>query len=626
METNNVVEKKEHVYLLQQRSNVILQNNIYKIGQTTRGIKRIEAYEKGYKLYLLEKCYNSKKIESQIIQQFTKKYKKVIGREHFEGDLNSMIIDINEILINENYEESITTERNTKIKKTSQKNRKISIEPINIESISIEPITEPITESITESITDTIIDTNIEIIEKIPNKKGKKTNKKKQSTDIEILCGEIIYHILEELDNYIIQTTNDDINELYNNYKSDFEKEYFYIKNTNEFYKNTNGFFVISNKTFLKNYIKIKYKNQYFNFYNKWKNDENKYAFENFVFEPNKKIHNAIYYNLFYGFKYDTQEINDIYYILDTNCLIKILKNCFPDENEYIFFINWIAHIIQFPDKKTEKCIIIYCEKNDNFNYIIQIFLKLFDKYESFINYDNIDDNNIYINKLFLYGLDRHNKKNILDELDNKMYINREKIDKINNNYCNIIIKTNNLKNVVNRIGQEKFYVINYVNISNEDINNINIDNNDNNDDMLYNIFSYLKQYNICENILTNTHQLTNSQITLKNKLVPPFLYMIYKNPEYFKKLELTAEQIFDLSIKYIKKTKYDLRSFESNIYKYVDTLCIRDISTVFNDIKKKTNGNRLYVFYEYNRRNSSNSLETYIKTKIETYISEKLN
>ena len=414
---------------------------------------------------------------------------------------------------------------------------------------------------------------------------------------------------------------------LYEDYKTDFEKNYF-ILNPFKYCNIKNGKITIVTSKEFRDYAKSHYANDYFNFYDKWFCDKNKKIYDDIVFEPNLANHKPENYNLYDGFKYEILEknnLNDINIddVLETSFFMKVLKNSIPDENEYTFLINWIAHIVQLPYQKTRKCIVMYGERDENFELMVNFLLKLFDKYGNNININNIDDNEVFINNIFMYGYDnsKNNKKNIFEYI-NCDRIEQYKIDKNNVAYSNFFIQTSNLKNAVKLIGDINYFVINHFCVTNDDLINLNDELNDEN--MLCKVFQYFKNYNISKNIFYNV-PITNSQINLKNKLIPPFLSMINDNFEYYNNMSLTSEQIFNNSLIYINTKNYDLISFETHMYKYTDTLCIRDISSVFSDIKRRNKKTRYYEFSEFNNFNNFSNFKDYIELKITKYFTNNI-
>lgn len=94
--TNNDYET-DYIYLIKERSFVLTNQNIFKIGRTTlSNLKRFNRYPKGYKIVFLISCTNSLKLENILINIFKEKYihKTDYGREYFQGDKNKMINDI----------------------------------------------------------------------------------------------------------------------------------------------------------------------------------------------------------------------------------------------------------------------------------------------------------------------------------------------------------------------------------------------------------------------------------------------------------------------------------------------------------------------------------------------------
>jgi hypothetical protein len=98
METNDLCT---YVYLLQDRTAIVANASVYKVGKTTQpNFERFESYPKGYKVYLLMACTNCHAIETIMLARFRAKYKARIDydTESFEGDCSSMVRDICEIV------------------------------------------------------------------------------------------------------------------------------------------------------------------------------------------------------------------------------------------------------------------------------------------------------------------------------------------------------------------------------------------------------------------------------------------------------------------------------------------------------------------------------------------------
>lgn len=99
----NILENDIHfIYLLQERTAVESDINVYKIGKSTQeNYKRFDSYHKGFKLLLHIKCDNSHLIETEIINKFKLKYVhyEKFGSEYFQGDYKEMMTDIIKLVL-----------------------------------------------------------------------------------------------------------------------------------------------------------------------------------------------------------------------------------------------------------------------------------------------------------------------------------------------------------------------------------------------------------------------------------------------------------------------------------------------------------------------------------------------
>ena len=93
-----------YIYLIQEREFIKTQENIYKIGMTTKeNHTRFKQYPKNSTLLLQIVCDNCKKMEKEITKLFEQKFmiRKDIGREYFQGDYKLMINYICNMIKNE---------------------------------------------------------------------------------------------------------------------------------------------------------------------------------------------------------------------------------------------------------------------------------------------------------------------------------------------------------------------------------------------------------------------------------------------------------------------------------------------------------------------------------------------
>lgn len=117
-----------HCYIIYEREFVNSKKDVYKIGKTTKGIKRIAQYPKGSEPILFMQVKNCHEFEKKIKIKFNKKYKQRsdIGTEYFEGDKIQMINDF--MLENYNDEtdvKSINTNESIYNKYESESNKNI---------------------------------------------------------------------------------------------------------------------------------------------------------------------------------------------------------------------------------------------------------------------------------------------------------------------------------------------------------------------------------------------------------------------------------------------------------------------------------------------------------------------
>ena len=91
-----------YVYLLQAREFLNLNVPVYKIGRSKRvNLLRFEEYPRGSVLLFQSSCYDSLKLENEIIALFKRKYILKLGNEWFQGDSDKMVQDFCDIIKNE---------------------------------------------------------------------------------------------------------------------------------------------------------------------------------------------------------------------------------------------------------------------------------------------------------------------------------------------------------------------------------------------------------------------------------------------------------------------------------------------------------------------------------------------
>jgi hypothetical protein len=116
-----------------------------------------------------------------------------------------------------------------------------------------------------------------------------------------------------------------------------------------------------------------------FNFINNWIDSIDKQCYSKIDFAPNTNKKNI--FNLFNGFNYQDENkhfnLNDIQPLLN-----HILYLCNEDKEVYEYVLNWISHIIQKPQRKTETALVFYSHKEGiGKNIFTTILKKMFDGY-----------------------------------------------------------------------------------------------------------------------------------------------------------------------------------------------------------------------------------------------------
>ncbi len=126
----------EYIYLLQTREFFNTNQNIYKIGRTSKeNLTRFNQYPKGSKLLFQMICERSNDKEKELLNKFRKKYNEMkdIGNEYFEGDYNEMIDDIYKVL------RRTTTEHENIFEDIENKERGLAIGfNYNLENLGLE--------------------------------------------------------------------------------------------------------------------------------------------------------------------------------------------------------------------------------------------------------------------------------------------------------------------------------------------------------------------------------------------------------------------------------------------------------------------------------------------------------
>ena len=388
---------------------------------------------------------------------------------------------------------------------------------------------------------------------------------------------------------------------LYYEFKTNFEKKYFTLEDSSCYYYVKNYEVIQHKQSGIEKILKGEYGTNSTKFLTRWDMDTSRRKYKNIVFEPNLSKHDDENYNLYDGFIYDKLEYNSN----NTSYFLQVLQNIFTEESEYNYFINWVSHIIQFPHKKTKKCIVIYNDvSNGLLRSIMDILLKIFDRYGCFLySTDIIAKHNPNLDKkFFMYGEDEtKTKKYILNKLNDRHITYQD-----NNDYSNYCIMTNDLNIVSDLVNDTKYYILRF---------NKNIQFNDtvkpteelNDDNYLCNIYMHFKKYNVNNELIAEPIR-TVFQQNYKFELVPIYKQMIYNNPNDFDGKSLTSLQIYEMSLVYADKINYNIKKM-----KYTERICMNQLTSFIGELTTIIHGYSTYGFYNFSKF-ECNDIYEYLK------------
>lgn len=97
------MDNKNYIYIIRRREHVRLDEPIYKIGHTTRGIERLKEYDGGLgiEVHAMLPVLDSSEAEKRLIRVFDGKYESALkctgSKESYKGDIDEMIKDIRKV-------------------------------------------------------------------------------------------------------------------------------------------------------------------------------------------------------------------------------------------------------------------------------------------------------------------------------------------------------------------------------------------------------------------------------------------------------------------------------------------------------------------------------------------------
>jgi hypothetical protein len=330
-----------------------------------------------------------------------------------------------------------------------------------------------------------------------------------------------------------------------------------------------------------------------------WRDDKNKREYDKIDFEPDiESIKDKKIYNLFKGFKSENKQILEIANE-ETNYFLNHIKRCCVGNTEYEYFKQWIAHIIQKPQTKTGKAIILYSEKKGSGkNSIIEGLIKLFGS-DLVGQMNNIDDitknfNAHLVNKLLIYGDEITAKAKLINDklkcviTQQSQNLEKKGVDSIKVKDCtNYIFTSNNRDAFRVEDGDRRLFLVHF--LEEEMIDKDEFYNYINNKDEMAKLFNYFKNYKITYNIVKDPPPMTEYKNELQMEDKPSYYKYVFLKPEIFSDEKYKTTEIYQL-IKDWAKSQHVNSSFTI-------TVCGLFLNNIFGKYKRKSHGNMIYDF-----------------------------
>jgi hypothetical protein len=332
-----------------------------------------------------------------------------------------------------------------------------------------------------------------------------------------------------------------------------------------------------------------------FSFVQAWLNDVNKQYYTTMDFSPNEPLSNEGF-NLFDRFAYE--DGNKDYNVEKIQTILDHIKYLVNEEGKadtptYEYVLNWLAHIIQRPERKTESALVFYSRKEGiGKNAFTDLLEKIFEGYITSI--ESIDTlagkfNSILKAKLVVFGdeispkakeLNDVIKKRITSKNINIEYKGLESIKmKDRSNY---IFTTNN--ELAFKVSDEdrRFCLIECPRIKKDAVYFDNLYKSLDDQNTLKNFYNFLLSKDLTN---VNIRNIPMTDYKKRNVLhnLPSYIQMIVENPEFFAMKDWTVQGLKNQCSQYEK----DTGKFRTN---YTDKKLGLDMTEWFGEFKKRSN------------------------------------
>jgi hypothetical protein len=408
-------------------------------------------------------------------------------------------------------------------------------------------------------------------------------------------------HYLEELKSIVYEKPSIHTDPDYLELKNKFEMNCFRLENPFNFvYLDSDKNIQLFNNEKLKNWtmkdygIKIqdpdddKIKKY---FVDVWLSDPNQKTYNKIVFDPSFKSINS--FNYFSGFNYTEGEQAPL-----NNPFLNLLKRLCNDKKTYEYFVDWIAHIIQRPFKKTNIAIILYSSvKGVGKNCLVDGISKLLKGYSAHV--ETIDDitknfNSHLVNKLFIYGDEiKASSKCISDKLKQVITRPTQNMEKKGKDaieiedYTNWLFTTNNRDAFKVEQGDRRLFFVECLNekLSKEQSTEYYSFIEDENE--MNKLFNYFKNHTIIHNIGIGSPPASRMKNELEYETKQAYVQMLYKQPREIINCRFTSQRLYEKS-----------KAFATSNYlnhSYSITEFGTEMSKILKQFKKRTGTGYIY-------------------------------
>jgi len=355
-----------------------------------------------------------------------------------------------------------------------------------------------------------------------------------------------------------------------------------------------------------------------FSFKSAWLKCPEKQFYTKMDFSSNENINNNVF-NLFTGFTYDDENKNfSVEIIQPILNHIKYLVNEEDKKNTptFDYVLNWMAHIIQKPQRKTESALVFYSRKEGvGKNAFTDIVEKIFNGYYQKVK--GIETlagkfNSALKAKLIVFGDEITPKaKELNDVIKNaitskSIEIEYKGLESITmKDRSNYIFTTNN--ELAFKVSDEdrRFCLIECPRIKKDAVYFDNLYKKIDDTETMKNFYNFLLTKDITDINIRNIPMTDYKKRNILHNL-PSYIQMIVENPEFYAMKDWTVQGLKTQCIQYEKDTgKY--RSV------YTDRKLTIDMNEWFSKFKTHTKTGNIFRFFDIDE------LKSYIQVKFNT-------